>query len=391
MSESPVVLPGMGLPPRLRPQSLEVACGLALGIDDQEPRLPVRHAGSPRAAVDDAIRRALGRPPCLVSFSGGRDSSAVLAAAAAVSRREGLPLPIPITYRFAAAPGSQEDDWQEQVIRHVGLTDWERLPMASELDAVGPVAQSVLSRHGLLWPFNAHFHAPLLQRASGGSLLTGIGGDEVFARQLWSSARALLTGHRRDRPVRLRSVGLALAPRPVRSWAVARRRRLRFPWLHPAVEDEVHQRLSDLRARTPVPWRGALGLWWRSRSRTVLAASMDSLASGAGAQIVHPFLEKRVVAAVAGQFGAAGPADRSSALGALFGDVLPEAVLSRRSKAFFDDAFISDHTRAFVRGWTGAGVDPSLVDLERLGEVWRADHPDPRSILLLQAAWLASR
>ena len=391
MSESSVSLPGNGLPPGLRPQPLEVACGLALGIDDREPRLAVRAAGPPRTAVEGAVRRALARPPGLVSVSGGRDSSAVLATAAAVARRDGLPLPIPVTYRFAAAAGSQEDDWQEKVIRHVGLPDWERLPMASELDAVGPVAQAVLSRHGLLWPFNAHFHAPLLQRASGGSLLTGIGGDEVFARQLWSSARALLTGHRRDRPVRLRSVGLALAPRPVRTWAVARRRQLPLPWLHPEVEEDVNRRLADLRSRTPLPWSGGLALWWRSRSRTVVAASMEALASGAGAQVVHPFLDEGVVAAVAGQFGAAGPADRSSALTALFGDVLPDAVLSRRSKAFFDEAFISDHTRAFASGWNGAGVDPTLVDLDRLGEEWRSDHPDPRSLLLIQAAWLASR
>ena len=389
MSGSQVVLPGKGLPPRLRPHPLEVACGLALGIDERDPSLAVRGAGPPRPAVEDAIRRALVRPPCLVSFSGGRDSSAVLATAAAVARRDGLPLPIPVTYRFAAAAGSQEDDWQEQVIRHVDLPDWERLPMTSELDAVGPVAQAVLSQHGLLWPFNAHFHAPLLARASGGSLLTGIGGDEIFARQLWSSARALLTGHRRDRPVRLRSVGLALSPRPVRRWAVARRRQLRWPWLHPVVEDDVNRRLADLRSRTPLAWSGGLGLWWRSRYRTVLAASMDVLASGAGAQIVHPFLDEGVVAAVAGHFGAAGPSDRSFALTVLFGDVLPQAVLSRRSKAYFDEAFISDHTREFVSGWSGAGVDPTLVVSERLAEQWRSDHPDPRSLLLLQAAWLA--
>ena len=391
MSERPWASREAVLPPTLRPRPLEVACGLALGVDDREPRLAMKGAGPPRRAIEETIQGALARPPCLVSFSGGRDSSAVLATAAAVARRDGLPLPIPTTYRFDGAAGSQESDWQEQVIRHVGLPDWERLPMTSELDAVGPVAQAVLSRHGLLWPFNAHFHAPLLERASGGSLLTGIGGDEIFARQLWSSARALLTGHRRDRPVHLRSVGLALAPSPVRSWAVARRRQLPLPWLCPGAEHDVNRRLADLRARTPLPWSGGLALWWRSRSRTVLAASMDVLASGAGTQIVHPFLDERVVAAVGAHFGAAGPADRSSALGALFGDVLPQAVLSRRSKAFFDEAFIAAHTRRFVSGWTGTGVDPTLVDLERLGEQWRSDHPDPRSLLLMQAAWLASR
>ena len=42
------------------------------------------------------------------------------------------------------------------------------MPRTDELDSVGPVAQAVLRRHGPLWPFNAHFHMPLLERASGG-------------------------------------------------------------------------------------------------------------------------------------------------------------------------------------------------------------------------------
>jgi asparagine synthase (glutamine-hydrolysing) len=314
----------------------------------------------------------------------------VLATAAAVARRDGLPLPIPTTYRFADAPGSHEDDWQEQVVRHVGVPDWQRLPLTAELDTVGPVARSVLVRHGLLWPFNAHFHMPVLERAAGGSLLTGIGGDELFGTQLWSSARALFGG-RHPRRVRLPSVGVALAPRTVRRWALARRRQLRFPWLRPGVEEEVNRRLADWRARTPLPWRGGVAWWWRSRYRTVLAASMDALAAGAGASVVHPFLDPAVVGAVARHFGARGPADRSSALAALFGDVLPEPALSRRSKAHFDDAFISDHARSFAAGWTGTGVDQSLVDPDRLAEEWRSEHPDPRSLLLMQAAWLASR
>ena len=37
-----------------------------------------------------------------------------------------------------------------------------------ELDAVGPYARRALARHGLLWPFNAHFHAPMLEQAAGG-------------------------------------------------------------------------------------------------------------------------------------------------------------------------------------------------------------------------------
>ncbi len=118
---------------------------------------------------------------------------------------------------------------------------------------------------------------------------------------------------------------------------------------------------------------------------------MELLAAGAGTQVVHPFLEPSVVGAVAGHFGSGGPVDRSTAMGELFGDLLPSAVLTRRSKAYFDEAFISDHTRAFVARWTGNGVDPSLVDVDRLADEWRSEHPDPRSLLLMQAAWLATR
>jgi asparagine synthase (glutamine-hydrolysing) len=388
------------LPPQFRPRPLEIACGLALGVDDQSDALLVRGAPPARSVLEAAVRQALVRPPCLVSFSGGRDSSAVLAMATAVARRDGLAPPIPITYRFAAAPGSREDEWQEQVVRHLGLREWERLPMNAELDAVGPVAQAVLRRHGVLWPFNAHFHQPLLDRASGGSLLTGIGGDELFARQLWSSARCLLGGRAGrsaegdrsgGRPkVRARSVALAVAPVPVRRWAVARRRRLHFPWLRPGAAATVHRNLDDWRARTPIAWPAALGWWWRSRHRTMLTATMAMLATAAGTEIVHPFLDRRVVAAVAWQFGRSGPGDRSSAMRVLFADLLPEALLTRRSKAHFDEAFVSEYSRDFGSGWTGAGVDSALVDAERLAAEWRSERPDARSLLLMQAAWLSS-
>jgi len=68
---------------------------------------------------------------------------------------------------------------------------------------------------------------------------------------------------------------------------------------------------------------------------------------------------------------------------------LPDAVAARRSKAHFNDAFIAGHTRAFAAGWTGAGVDDTILDADRLSLEWRAEHPDPRSLMLMQAAWLA--
>src|SRR5262249_39115635 len=158
----------------------------------------------------------LRRGPCLVSFSGGRDSSAVLAVATAVARREGLPLPVPITHRFPAAAMTDESRWQEEVVDHLGLEDWIRLEGANELDAVGPVATASLRRHGLLWPSNAYFHAPLFEAADGGTVMTGVGGDEAFVPSSWSRQLAVLSGRVRPHARDVLRVGFALSPLPLK-------------------------------------------------------------------------------------------------------------------------------------------------------------------------------
>ena len=379
------------LPPALRPGPLEIACGLIVEGKPHAPKLVGDSRTRSRAAIDDAVRRALLRPPCLVSFSGGRDSSAVLAAAAALARREGLDLPIPATHRFPGVPSAQEDDWQEQVVRHLDLPDWVRNVVTDELDSIGPVAQAVLLRHGVLWPFNAHLHVPLFERAGGGSLLTGVGGDELFGPQRWRVAQSLLSGRTRPRPRHLATLGLALAPAPVRREALARRHEIRWPWLRPHVEALVNRRRADWQARTPRRWNAALGWWWQSRTRIVLTRTMELLGADSQTQVVQPFLEPSVLQVAAAEFGARGPTDRTTAMRAVFGDVLPGPVLARRSKATFDAAFCSHHSRAFAARWNGAGVDRSLVDVDRVACMWNAVRPDPRSFSLMQAAWLAGQ
>ena len=381
---------GGAFPAVLRPGPLEIACGLVVERERHAAKLGSEAPRDPRVAFDDAIRPALLRPPCLVSFSGGRDSSAVLAAAAALARREGLALPVPITYRFPAAPATQEDEWQEEVVRHLALPDWVRIAVTDELDSVGPVAQSVLRRHGVLWPFNAHLHVPLLERAAGGTLTTGVGGDELFGPQRWRVAQAVLTGRARPKARHVRTVALAVAPVPVRRAVLARRHEIRWPWLHPPVEARVNRARADWQARMPVRWDAAVGWWWQSRTRRVLAETKAILGADSDTAVVQPFLEPAVLAAAARQFGQRGPRDRTTALRALFGDVLPDRVLARRSKATFNEAFFSDHSRAFAARWSGAGVDRTLVDHEEVAAMWNAVRPDPRSFSLMQAAWLAS-
>src|SRR3954451_5362253 len=169
--------------------ALEISSGLVLPPARRAPALPRLEPGTtPRMAFEAAVRPLLDRSPCLVSFSGGRDSSAVLAAATAIARREGLRLPVPVTHRFPSAALTQETEWQEQVIGHLGLSDWVRIDAADDLDCVGPVATEVLRRHGLLWPCNAYFHAPIFEAAAGGAVLTGVGGDEAFSPSSWTHA-----------------------------------------------------------------------------------------------------------------------------------------------------------------------------------------------------------
>ena len=307
----PAVVTTPGVPERLRPTPLETACGLALGIDDEATQLVLRRDLDARHAIDDTLRQALARPPCLVSFSGGRDSSVVLAAATALARRERLPLPIPISYRFAAAPGSHERDWQERVIAHLGLTDWERLDLGAELDAIGPVAQDVLRRHGPLWPFNTHFHEPLLRRAAGGSLLTGVGGDEIFGRGVWADARAVIGGRRRPRPRDVRTVALPLVPMAVRRRRMAQRHEVRWPWLprRPTPQRTCARRLARRHAAAVEPGDR---LVVARRFRRVLAASLEALASAAGARLVQPFFD---AASVGVTDPATGPRSRRPVVG----------------------------------------------------------------------------
>ena len=85
--------------------SLEVASTYVLGDLPSQPCLPeVPRALHPLQALEDAMLEPLQRGACFVTFSGGRDSSAVLAVAARTAERQDLPAPVPITLRFPELP-----------------------------------------------------------------------------------------------------------------------------------------------------------------------------------------------------------------------------------------------------------------------------------------------
>jgi asparagine synthase (glutamine-hydrolysing) len=376
-------------PPALT--ALELASGIVQGpARGGSPERPAAgHVATPFEALQRACLSALEREPCLVSFSGGRDSSVVLAAAVHAARREGLPLPIPATNRFPGVAHADETSWQELAVRHLGLDDWLRTDYTHELDVVGPVATRVLDRHGVMWPFNAHFHAPLLKAASGGTLLTGIGGDEVFGRSRWARATDVLRLRARPELRDAARIALLASPRALRRLLLAPRFPARFSWLTPAAHTELARAWAADEASEPAALGPRLA-WLRGRRwLQVGGGSLELLARDAGAAIAHPLLSTGFGAALAAAGGPRGFGGRTSALLALFGDALPPELLSRTTKARFESAFWSEPSAELARTWDGEGADPSVVDHDALRAVWSEPEPDAHTFLLLQAEWLA--
>ena len=107
---------------------------------------------------------------------------------------------------------------------------------------------------------------------------------------------------------------------------------------------------------------------------------MALLGSDHGAAVHSPFLAPSYFDALARAGGRWGWGGRTETMRALFGDVVPEALISRRGKAEFSEPMFSNHTRRFARRWDGqSGIDPALVDGAALRRIWTG----PRDALRL--------
>ena len=377
-------------PQPFRPTALEIAAGVMLETSGRIDPLPVLERPlSPLRAFEEALLPALRRPPCLVTFSGGRDSSTVLAVALDVARREGLPPPVAATVRFLGAPGADESDWQERIVRELGVHDWLKLDVVEELDFVGPVATRTLRAHGVLFPSHISLLVRLLDEAGSGSLLTGFGGDPVFGGWPFRREVASLTGRARPSGRGLLALGFTSAPGAARRTYY--RRRARPPrWLRPAARAAAADGWARGRAGEPLTFARYLA-WLVSRRRTqALEWSTTTIADAAGAVVGHPFLERRFVAALAAVGGRTGLGTRTAAMRAVFDAAVPVEVLEREDKALFHLVYFRSYTREFARRHGGAGVDAALSDPEVLAAEWGSHLPVARSSLALQAAWLAT-
>lgn len=391
----------------IAPDPLELAAGWVVGTEPQKDGLRWRGAypPSPRQVLEDILLSALARPPCVVEFSGGRDSSLVLAVATHVARREGLPLPIPYTRRFLGDSLSNEGTFPELVVSHLQLSDWDRHDLTEELDLVGDLAQRFLQRHGVVFPAPMFIMALALEAARGGSRVTGEGGDEVFAvrrpRHAWS---ILLRGypdhsqrHLRSSPARTTiSALLDISPTAVRQLRLWRRYGLTSPhsnadWLRPLALQRFALRLALEEGKEPLDWRDALR--WHLGRRVVAVHRHNTAVLAASYDVMHvdPLLDPRFVSSLARVGGAFGFSSRADAMKFVAGDLLPAPVLERKQKAFYNLAFFTSRTRSFAKRWDGSGVDTKLVDPEALRRTWLAPVPSALSGMLLQTAWLAER
>ena len=373
---------------RYRPDAVEVSSGGVWGhVDDIV--VPRRAAESPRAVLEDLLTRALLRSPCVVSFSGGRDSSALLAMAVHMARRHGLPQPIPVTCRFPHDLPSQEQQWQELVVRHVGIDEWITLDLTDECDLLGTDATRDLRRHGLCWPPGAHTNVPVLRVATGGTVITGEGGDEVFGIRRATPLRHLHGGPRRRRAaLKMLSTSVGTRGSRRRAWRRVLDLEQAMPWLTPLGSHLVTTRWLDHQAAEPLSSQRSTRHLASRRNWVLGSATINAIADEHAVAMCNPLLDTAFLAAAAANGTFLGPMTRSGAMRELFGHVLPDRVLRRRDKASFNTVVFGAPSRDFAASWNGEGVDTDLVRPDALVSAWSESIPHSGTFLLLQQAWL---
>ena len=375
----------------VRSTPMESASGWIYGLLSANP-LPDTTL-TPRAALDAALLPALQAGPCYVAFSGGRDSSALLAAATQLARREGLEPPIPVTRLHPDLPDTDESQWQHQVIGHLRLREWIQLRFSSDdLDLLGPEARAGVKAIGPIWPPALHPQRAMFRELEPGWLLTGEGGDAVIANRRGTPLTLIRRRKRISGTLALLAAG-ALAPRALRRAQLIRELQTsgHERWLRPAALARHTALLAEDIVGEPLRYDD--GTWFIRRQRyfAALIQNFAGVAAGYGLTTLNPLLDAGFIAALARTGGRWGYRGRTDTFKALFSDVLPITVLSRTSKASFNTAYTGPATREFARTWDGSGVDPELVDIDRLRKVWLSDRPTMATGQLLHNAWLAQR
>ncbi|MHA6784813.1 asparagine synthase-related protein [Pseudonocardia saturnea] len=370
----------------------EVLVGRPIGTS-AVPAVPGEPDPDPAAALRTTLRAALLRTPCVVAFSGGRDSALLLAVAASVARADGLAAPVALTLRYPGDPAAEETSWQELLLEHLRATGTpvEQVchDVTDELDVLSARATALLRAHGgPTWPAVPANTMLLAGYATGGALITGNGGDELLGGHRAAVLRAVLGRRGRGLTAADRRHALACAtPGRLRARVLVRPR---LPWLRPPAHRAVTAELRRAEAARPLRFDRSVLASLAPRAVAVGTATRTALAAGAGAALVEPLADPAVVTSYAAHGGPLGGMGRAAGTRLLAAGALPDAVLERRDKAWFNASRFGAPTRAFARRWRGDGVDPALVDVAALRVEWLSGEPSGATALLLQQAWLAS-
>jgi len=376
--------------PRIRLVPVEAATDDGLGEAEAEPPLPrIAPEITPLRALEEAVLPALTRAPCFVLFSGGRDSSVVLAVAARVARRDGLQLPVPMTHTFPAHPETDELAWQRHVLEHLALKEHVLQTFDESVNLLGPAVRASVRAHGVLAPAGTHLLAPSFEAARGGSVLTGVDGDGLFNGGNFGPPRAAIAKRRPTRRLPL-SVARATAPRRLRERVEKMRGLPQASWLTPRAAEAYRTMLARQKVTEPLRWDSYVAWFSRRRRLVAIRQAVQRLSAAHDVLTVQPLMDRRFLAAVARQGGAFGWGTRSDALRALFGTLVPDEVLTRSSKAVFTRPYWGADVKEFARDWDGTGLPRGLVEPETLRKIWLSERPDARTGLLLHAAWAAS-
>ena len=292
-----------------------------------------------------------------------------------------------MTRRFDA-PEADEADWQERIVRHLGL---RRLAAASsfgdELDVVGPSPPSTSASTAS----SGHRRSPATSRSSrpsaAASLLDGEGGDQVL-ELLGAPHRA---GRRRGappRPVRRSRATARRCMRARRRWrAVARRPRhaastpaaVAAPGRPAARRGGARRATSEAR---PLSFAASVALGAPASGRGARATGNRAILTARyGVAHSSPLLDPDVVDASLETAASSGAGDRTAVLRVAG----RRSAARRRPVAHVDQGhvhtcYMASHTRAFAERWDGRRRRSRARRCGAAAGGWLADRPHRRRL-----------
>lgn len=372
---------------------LDLSVGWLFG-NEPRPEPPELDPGSdPRQELEKVLLEHLRRGPVGVTFSGGRNTGAILAVAQQVARRHGLPEPVPLSLRFGVPTTSKDEEAQAAAVDALGLTrTWERIDLKDRAELLGPHARAGLERHGLLFPANAYWVRPMAERLkevagdAPPTLLAGHGESELHSYWPYARLHQVLAFKRRPGRDDLRLAARAAIPHAIRSRSERRRYRARaMPWLRPGVPERLAAASEPV---AWVRWDRTLRFLRARRCESATQRGYEELARDTGVRVAFPRLDDRYIGALIQFGGARGLGTRDELTERLFGDILPPALKGRNDKVFYGRVFFGPDTRAFAGRWSGDGLPEHLVDPGVLRRLWTSERYDWRTAALMQVAWL---